>query len=253
MGITLEWIKAVEFLEIDLDNLEEFTPFSETWERTPYGKFVSWNVSSELVKEGDGIHVIVRYEDNQTDDEITSILDSSEEDRLAYLGTNRIMMERDRRRQDGGVRRTGNFHWTAENGEEWGSRWKTNDIPRDRIVSEQAKRDREFRRNILDLDGECVITEEKTDEALEAAHIVSVKEGGKDRPDNGVILRADIHRLYDARLFRIDSKSGKPTGLCASLSPGYRKLLEKSRLPEKTLNRVKGALEEAWKGSDPDQ
>ena len=257
MEFELGWKEAgtIEYLEIDLDNLEEFKECSETWEWwRDDEKFVSWNVSREHEKEGDGLHIIVRYEDNQTDDEITSLLDS-EEDPLAYLGTNRIIIEGDRRRKDGGIRKTGKFHWTANNGEKWTGRWKTNDIPRDRTVSEQAKRDGKFRGKILGLDGECVITGEKTDKALEAAHIVPVKEGGKDSLDNGIILRADIHRLYDARLFRIDPKSGKPTRLCESLSPRYKRLFEndESKLPRKTLNRVKRALEKAWKDSDPDQ
>lgn len=257
MEIELEWEEAgtVEYLEIDIDNLEEFTGFSETWEWwRDDKKFVSWNVSREPVKEGDDFHIIVTYEDNQTDDEITSLLDS-EEDRLAYLGTNRIIIERDRRRKDGGIKKTGKFHWTANNGEKWTGRWTTNDIPRDRTVIEQVKRDGKFREKILGLDGECVITGEKTDKALEAAHVVPVKEGGKDSLDNGITLRADIHRLYDARLFRIDPKSGKPTRLCESLSSRYERLFEKekSKLPEKTRNRVKRALEEAWKDSDPDQ
>ena len=235
MEIELEWNNAVEFLEVDLDNQERF---SETWERWSDGKFVSWKVSGKLEKEGDGFHIIVKYENNQTDEEITSFLDSENVDRLAYLGTNRVIMERDRRRKDGGIKKTGKFHWTANNDQEWTGRWKTNDIPRDRTVSEPAKRDDKFRGKILGLDGECVITGEKTDKALEAAHVVPVKEGGKDSLDNGIILRADIHRLYDARLFRIDAKSGKPTRLCESLSPRYKRLFgkEKSKLSEKTLN-----------------
>ena len=259
MEIELEWGNTVEYLEIDLDNLEEFTRFSETWVSETWEcwrkdkKFVSWNVSSELEKDGGDYHIIVKYENNQTDDEITSFLEDLEDGECsAYFGTNRIMMERDRRRKDGGIKKTGKFHWTPKNGKKWTGRWKTNDVPRDRTVSEQTKRDGKFRGNILGLDEGCVITGEKTDEALEAAHIVPVEEGGKDSLDNGIVLRADIHRLYDRRLFHIDPKSGKPTRLCASLSPRYKKLLEESKLPKKTLNRVKRALEEAREDSYPD-
>lgn len=252
MEIELDWEYAVEWLEIDL---EEFTRFSETWERRSDGEVVSWNVSGELVKEGDSFHIIVKYEDDQKDSKVVSYLDDQGEDRLVYLGTNRIIMERDRRRKDGGIKKRGKFLWTPKKDKPWWGRWKTNDIPRDRTVREQTKRDGKFRGNILRLDKKCVITREKTDRALEAAHIVSVKKGGMDSLHNGVILRADIHRLYDGRLFRIDPQSGKPTRLCATLSPRYKKLLakSKSKLPNKTLNRVKRALEEAWKDSDPDQ
>lgn len=44
----------------------------------------------------------------------------------------------------------------------------------------------------------CAITREKVLPALEAAHIQPVKEGGKHRLDNGLLLRSDIHKLFDA-------------------------------------------------------
>ena len=44
----------------------------------------------------------------------------------------------------------------------------------------------------------CAITRERTLPALEAAHIRPYSEGGDHRPDNGLLLRRDIHRLFDA-------------------------------------------------------
>ncbi|MGZ9927881.1 HNH endonuclease, partial [Escherichia coli] len=32
---------------------------------------------------------------------------------------------------------------------------------------------------------------------LEAAHIVPVSHGGQHRPENGLLLRSDIHKLFD--------------------------------------------------------
>ncbi len=43
----------------------------------------------------------------------------------------------------------------------------------------------------------CAITREKALPVLEAAHIQSVSQGGQHRIDNGLLLRADIHRLFD--------------------------------------------------------
>lgn len=43
----------------------------------------------------------------------------------------------------------------------------------------------------------CAITREKALPVLEAAHIQSVSEGGQHRIDNGLLLRSDIHRLFD--------------------------------------------------------
>lgn len=43
----------------------------------------------------------------------------------------------------------------------------------------------------------CAVTGERTYPVLEAAHIVPVARGGAHRPDNGLLLRSDIHKLFD--------------------------------------------------------
>ena len=43
----------------------------------------------------------------------------------------------------------------------------------------------------------CAVTREKALPVLEAAHIRSVSGGGQHRIDNGLLLRSDIHRLFD--------------------------------------------------------
>lgn len=44
----------------------------------------------------------------------------------------------------------------------------------------------------------CAITREKALPALEAAHIRPVTQEGKHRLDNGLLLRSDVHRLFDS-------------------------------------------------------
>ncbi len=43
----------------------------------------------------------------------------------------------------------------------------------------------------------CAVTGEKALPALQAAHIRPVSEGGEHRLDNGLLLRADVHGLFD--------------------------------------------------------
>ncbi len=43
----------------------------------------------------------------------------------------------------------------------------------------------------------CAITKEKTLPILEAAHIRPYKDGGAHEVTNGLLLRRDIHRLFD--------------------------------------------------------
>ena len=50
----------------------------------------------------------------------------------------------------------------------------------------------------------CAVTGEKTLPALEAAHVRPHAEQGPNRVNNGLLLRADIHRLFDSGLVTID-------------------------------------------------
>ena len=43
----------------------------------------------------------------------------------------------------------------------------------------------------------CAITGERTFPVLQAAHVIPVSKGGMHRPDNGLLLRSDIHTLFD--------------------------------------------------------
>lgn len=43
----------------------------------------------------------------------------------------------------------------------------------------------------------CAVTGEKTLPVLEAAHIKPVASGGEHRIDNGLLLRSDLHKLFD--------------------------------------------------------
>lgn len=51
--------------------------------------------------------------------------------------------------------------------------------------------------------GRCFLTGDSIGEILEAAHIIPVTNGGTDKPDNGICLRVDIHRLFDTSNIRI--------------------------------------------------
>ena len=56
-----------------------------------------------------------------------------------------------------------------------------------------------FRSVVLDTyDRHCAVTGERAWPALDAAHIRPVSEGGQHSVDNGLLLRSDVHRLFDA-------------------------------------------------------
>ena len=56
-----------------------------------------------------------------------------------------------------------------------------------------------FRIGVLDVYGRaCAVTHEHSLPALEAAHIKPFAEGGDHRIVNGLVLRSDIHKLFDS-------------------------------------------------------
>ena len=61
-----------------------------------------------------------------------------------------------------------------------------------------------FRRRLLDsYEGLCAVTGEGPEEVLEAAHIQPYSLAGINTIDNGLLLRADIHTLFDLGLIEV--------------------------------------------------
>jgi hypothetical protein len=74
-----------------------------------------------------------------------------------------------------------------------------------------------FRRNLLRAYGEkCSISGTGPRGVLEAVHIVPHAESGINALDNGLLLRADLHNLFDDGLLRIN-----PDSLMVELSPEF--------------------------------
>ena len=53
----------------------------------------------------------------------------------------------------------------------------------------------------------CAVTGERTIPVLEAAHIVPYAKRGPNRVDNGLLLRSDLHRLFDRGLVTIEPEA----------------------------------------------
>ena len=78
---------------------------------------------------------------------------------------------------------------------------------RDKILASICSRQGqgEFRRNLLKVyDNKCAIPNSSITETLEAAHIIPYKGSSTNHVQNGILLRADIHTLFDLDLLRID-------------------------------------------------
>ena len=101
----------------------------------------------------------------------------------------------------------------------------------------------EFRQHLLAMDTCCAVTGETCESVLEAAHIVPAHKGGCEVPSNGILLRADIHRLFDSNppRFEICPEDGQLVPIS-----GFRYAsanLEDIQIPQGVHERIAQALE----------
>ena len=76
-------------------------------------------------------------------------------------------------------------------------------------TKEERREQKKFRKDLLELYPECIITGNDCETELDAAHIVPFSEGGGYSIDNGLILNTNIHRTFDKYLWSIN-----PDTLC---------------------------------------
>lgn len=81
---------------------------------------------------------------------------------------------------------------------------------RHRVIAQIVARQggRKFRQLALErYSRTCAISGCSVEAVLEAAHIVPYRNNGTNVPDNGLLLRGDLHTLFDLQLLRIDPKT----------------------------------------------
>ena len=83
---------------------------------------------------------------------------------------------------------------------------------RERVATSIARRrgQPEFRRKLLvAYQGRCAITGYDAEQALEAAHIHPYRGEHTNHVRNGILLRADVHTLFDLGLIGIEPDTGE--------------------------------------------
>jgi hypothetical protein len=100
------------------------------------------------------------------------------------------------------------------------SNWDPGEDARRRVLASVVRREGQpaFRLALLDAYGRaCAITGCNVEALLEAAHIAPYRGTHTNQVNNGLLLRADLHKLFDLHLFRID-----PLARTVHLSPQLR-------------------------------
>lgn len=150
---------------------------------------------------------------------------------------------------------TGTAEWTdAEQGMPYngtvnvavlgGQQLSISERARRSVIVKQRPQQREFRDALFQLDKQCVLTGEKCREVLQAAHVIPVAKEGYEQIENGILLRADLHLLFDAGLiwFEVSGDGAAIKYLPCDLTERYVMDLKEKYLPWDTFRRVKAAL-----------
>jgi hypothetical protein len=103
-----------------------------------------------------------------------------------------------------------------------------------------------FRNSLIDIYGGCALTGCTTISVLEAAHVKPVSDGGTDGRQNGVLLRVDLHKLFDANLLAIDPASGQ-IYLTAECRQDYGQLLSGTRFSPPPNGPKLDAFAKRWR------
>lgn len=96
---------------------------------------------------------------------------------------------------------------------QWPGELEDQDLAQDErrwVEAQVVQRERQdaFRQSMLSLyGGVCAITRYDAPDALQSAHIIGYRGGPSQHPGNGLLLRADIHILFDRHLLSIEPDS----------------------------------------------
>jgi putative restriction endonuclease len=90
--------------------------------------------------------------------------------------------------------------------------------------------------------GHCAVTNSKIRPVLQAAHIMPVSSGGENRIDNGLLLRSDVHTMFDTGYLGVDPSrrlrvSPRLRDEFGNGEQFYRQAGELITLPEKRSDR----------------
>jgi hypothetical protein len=110
------------------------------------------------------------------------------------------------------------------------------------IAAQQGQK--EFREKLFDAYGDrCLVTGPNIRDILEAAHIQPYADSGPSTLENGLLLRADIHTLFDLYLIAIDEEKMTVLISPSLVSTPYAEFAGKSlQFPDGVTARPSGAL-----------
>lgn len=236
--LSIEWFYGVERITVPVDLQPQENEIQETEEYWPdYAKTVVWHTTSERIIRDDGSQQIKIHYAQRDNGELSRDYDLA--DKSATWGTSTITIK--------ASLRSATAEWAGRYDDSLdGKRRCLVSFPnllerKEReTISRIKKRQAQFRDCLIAEDRCCCITGETTRESIEAAHIIDAAADGRETIENGILLRADLHRLYDAGLFEIrEDGAVKITG---DISKNYQKLISSKTVDTRIMSRIREAV-----------
>lgn len=242
--LRVHWPKCIEHISFDEDDVRSPIKTSERWVD---GTEVAYDVDAEFFKRGKSCTLKLTYERDNQNDQVVREHDLRFPGDIRY-GASTITWTTGNR--------TGHVTWKDNDGYDWskesvvilgGQRVEVTEKTKNSVLVPIRKGQAAFRDALLQLDKCCVLSDETCPEALQAAHILPFAKNGGEQIENGILLRADLHLLFDAGVIWFEVKSDHAVvAYSKNLSAPYVKLLKDKWLRTKTFARVRSAL---WKRS----
>jgi hypothetical protein len=104
------------------------------------------------------------------------------------------------------------------------------------------RRQVQFRKSVMKYGARCALTKFETLDALEAAHIVDADSHGGYSANNGLMLRADLHRMFDSGTLMIEQDGTVSWAANVAVDQDYLEQSKKWRLEPEELRRISAAL-----------
>lgn len=251
ISLKIDWYDAHEHLSIDFEDLPKAGELCESWEFWPASK--SWGAYNArfISAEKDGQSWTILFDYLEPDN--ADLVDSE-----PRFGRSTVMIDLETG--------TASAHWKDAADTEVETSPYSNEAKACKILNDSEAlttlRDREtltrisranatkLRNQLIALDHgqeRCAISGAAISQVLDVAHIIEVRDLGSDSPRNCMLLRADLHRLFDQRLLTF-SADGK-VELAPECRSFYEQELGSKCLSNDVFKRVGAALKLRPKGS----
>jgi hypothetical protein len=242
LHLCIKWHYPTEYIDIDTGSLPHPGQYLETWEYWPdEAVTIRYNVRClSATLEGDRLTVSLKYDPDLNPNLVER----------CYWGISTIEVDLQAR--------IARATWTDDTDKTRDGTTEKCRVHCEDIFEEVARRSAQVnarpeqavtRRILLDQFGECALTGEKTPAVLDVAHVNAAEIGGKASVANCILLRTDVHRLWDSGLLSIDVAG--TASLKGEVSDRYRDELSGKALGPKVLKHVRAALKRSvgWIGS----